>query len=393
MRELSKRRLLAACSTLAAGSAGCVGLGARSDDPPIDTVPATGDGLETCATVTGDWLTFQGNHRHTGRSSALSPINSDPTRTTIASGVYTRHTDFAPLVTTHGIVTVTGSGLVLIDPESGERLWQYAPDEDIMSTPTIGCGAVYVQSHRKKHCVDLATGELHWRQNTGSASRWGSFVMDEKRLFTWPGIRVYDLVTGKRRQRHYVRFGVQGLALDENTLYATIAANDQGRLEAFDTATVERQWRNETVGESYISPVVAHGHVYHTSTDGFVTAVATTSGETVWQHDLSVSDHHSMVGVHEDGAVYVPTGYGEAILALDAETGTPRWETPVGGYADTAPIVGDELLYVPTGATLAAIDRRTGAKQWEIDAVMNAELAASSEGLYAVQGSDLVRIS
>ncbi|MDF9747785.1 PQQ-binding-like beta-propeller repeat protein [Natrinema salsiterrestre] len=392
MTEVSKRRLLAACSTIAVGSAGCVDFDSRSDSQ-IDTVSATGDGLEKCSSVTGDWLTFQGDHRNTGHSSTVGPIRSDPTRTTIAADVYTRHTDFVPLVTATGIVTVTRNGLALVDPASGERLWEYTPNGPIRHTPTIGCGAVYVQSLHKKHCIDLASGELYWRQNTGSAGRTGSFVMDSERLFTWPGIRVYDLTTGTRRQRRFVNSGVQGLALDENALYAMIAANDQGRLEAFDPATGKRQWRNDTVGESYRPPVVAHGHAYSASTNGIVTAVDITSGETAWQHDLALDELSSMVGVYEDETVYVPTGTVKKVVALNAETGKPRWQTPVAGGAFYAPIVGDELLYVPTGGTLAAIDRRTGVKQWEIDTVMNAELAASSEGLYAVNGSDLVRFS
>jgi outer membrane protein assembly factor BamB len=60
--------------------------------------------------------------------------------------------------------------ILRLDLATGEEVWRYRADNDVMSGPAIDtdAGVVYVGSHdRRLHAIDFETGERRWRFDTG----------------------------------------------------------------------------------------------------------------------------------------------------------------------------------------------------------------------------------
>jgi outer membrane protein assembly factor BamB len=67
------------------------------------------------------------------------------------------------------------------------------------------------------------------------------------------------------------------------------------------------------------------------------------------------------VSSHKGKLHYLP--YPSALHAVDARTGTTRWQYP-SGNSTTNPVVADGTVFTVVGSTLVALDSRTGARQW-----------------------------
>jgi alcohol dehydrogenase (cytochrome c) len=143
-----------------------------------------------------------------------------------------------------------------------------------------------------------------------------------------------------------------------------------------------------TLGEQQMTPVVNGGVMITTSTAlGFnrVHALNAVTGELLWKHERKIPDdvaalvrlvpHNRGVALHRDKVIF---GTLDAYLvALDAKTGKPAWETRIADYADgyfvsQAPLVvkGHVIVGVagpgemgPRGF-VEAFDAETGKSRW-----------------------------
>ena len=117
-------------------------------------------------------------------------------------------------------------------------------------------------------------------------------------------------------------------------------------------------------------PVVAGGRVFTLDSRALVTATST-SGETLWQRDLTPESERdgegSGGGLATDGArVYVTSGFG-SLTALDAATGAEVWAQRLGAPATSAPTIDDGTVYaVSVDSRGWALDAATGRIKWEV---------------------------
>ncbi|MFB6095197.1 MAG: PQQ-binding-like beta-propeller repeat protein, partial [Halodesulfurarchaeum sp.] len=81
-----------------------------------------------------------------------------------------------------------------------------------------------------------------------------------------------------------------------------------------------------------------------------------------------------------DGTVFVGADDG-TVLALDARTGSERWQQSVGAPAE-APWVTDDRLYVPTEGAVVSLAISDGSRQWRMATPDRAAILLASHGVY-----------
>lgn len=99
-------------------------------------------------------------------------------------------------------------------------------------------------------------------------------------------------------------------------------------------------------------PVVAGGLIYTLDAAARVTATSTNGGQ-VWSTNLvppNEDDSHATGGgmAYSDGVLYVSSGFGR-LTALDARSGSIRWQQKLGATGSGTPTISNGLLYLVAG--------------------------------------------
>ncbi|MBI1788915.1 MAG: PQQ-like beta-propeller repeat protein [Acidobacteria bacterium] len=163
-------------------------------------------------------------------------------------------------------------------------------------------------------------------------------------------------------------------------------------------------WQLTDVGDGYATPAVVGPRLYLLSNRGMdheaVQALSVQDGKPVWSVRIGNVGNPNQEPPYPM-ARSTPTVDGDALYALgsdgdlaclDTATGKPRWQKSLrrdfGGkpgkwaYSESPLIDGDVLVVTPGGneATLAALDKRTGAVIWK-SAVPGGDAAAYSSAI------------
>ena len=140
------------------------------------------------------------------------------------------------------------------------------------------------------------------------------------------------------------------------------------------------------------TPAVADGTVYAGTEDGTVSAHASDTGETTWEHEADEQIQELTVG---EGHVLAVSGTtelsaGQKLYALDAATGDERWTfSPTGWWLDLL-AVHEGRVYVGTeddvvgehNETLYAVGLEAGEPAWEATTGDPREAVFDDETLY-----------
>lgn len=155
--------------------------------------------------------------------------------------------------------------------------------------------------------------------------------------------------------------GTSGIT-GEVTMYRGGPAHD-GRLAGPPPASTPKlAWRFDTGGEVYSSPAVANGTLYVASKDGILFALDAATGTERWQFRVSEYVTRSSPAVVE-GTVYIGGGFG--FHALDAATGQQRWSVPLRYAGQASPTVANGVVIVTSQeGWVYALNAGTGQTLW-----------------------------
>jgi len=241
------------------------------------------------------------------------------------------------------------------------------------------------------------------------------FVMDAKGL-----VSAFDLATGKKLWENLLSANIagfkdakskaSGLAVDENTLYATTGF---GGVFAIDNKTGKPKWRKILDAPIRIAPTVTNNTLLVQAIDNKLYALDKNNGEEIWRFGVASEDTVIVGGASpafddEENAVVAGFSNGE-IVVINANVGTPLWSemltsnnevssktkiNTIGAY----PIIENGTIYaISNSDVLVALDMRTGDKLWkkEIGSMQNMLLAgdylfviSNRNVLYAVDKND-----
>lgn len=160
---------------------------------------------------------------------------------------------------------------------------------------------------------------------------------------------------------------------------------DADALAAFDAQTGKRLWEKSYDRAAYSppfgagprsTPAVAGGKVYTLGNTGVLACWDAKTGEVAWKVDTlkEFKAPNLTFGVSGsplvyDGKVVVNVGgKGAGVVAFDAATGKPAWQTGDDTASYSSPIVaelgGKPTVVVLTGAGLVGLDPATGKERW-----------------------------
>ena len=224
-------------------------------------------------------------------------------------------------------------------PDSNNLLWRFKTNGEVVSSPVVNDGMVYVGSRDHfLYSLNATTGKEVWKYQTGSQVESTPSVVDG---------RIY-------------------VGSNDNFVYC---------LDADDGSLI---WRFETQGP-VLSLTVFDAKVYASSADTFVYCIDGTSGDEIWRYG-SGGWAASITAV--DGKVFVGSWVpGYNFSCLNANTGTVIWnfqpriniiptyaaviggkvfigEQSIPGYmycmdANTGDLVWDKQLELPVGSSPA----------------------------------------
>ena len=142
----------------------------------------------------------------------------------------------------------------------------------------------------------------------------------------------------------------------------------------------ELLWRFPTRTEMRASPAVVDGVAYVGSSDRFLYAVDTQTGQEKWRFETGRPVMSTpVVG---DGTVYFgsgcvssdihctdPPGSDSYFYALDLQTGREKWRFDAGGAVASSPLMADGVVYFGSeDQHVYAVDGQTGREKWRFKA-------------------------
>jgi outer membrane protein assembly factor BamB len=171
-------------------------------------------------------------------------------------------------------VTVAGGRLYLgthegkllaLDPERGEKLWEFAAGDSILAAPAVVEGRLYFGSYDKHvYALDAATGRLLWKHDTKGAVVSTPAVEGERVVV---GTRAYDLLaldarTGAPAWKRYIWFSWVESSATVRDGVAYLGSSDAAAVFAFDVRTGERRFKTDVYGWPWGQPAVTDTRVY-----------------------------------------------------------------------------------------------------------------------------------
>ncbi|WP_088052320.1 outer membrane protein assembly factor BamB family protein [Virgibacillus dakarensis] len=265
-----------------------------------------------------------------------------------------------------GIRGTEESGVLGLDAETGEILWKYNTEGEVMPTPAYSDGAIYVATgDRLLYKLDPETGKLLNKADIGSVISMSAPSIDQRTLYVGGGrpkpytFSAYDLQTDEFKWQTEFPDVFAGLddvppAVSNNIVVTTALEGDSDNPEHFmyalNTETGEIIWE-ESLGKGEFvennksgAPIIYDNKIYVGSpiTKTFY-AYDIKTGEQLWKFKNEVM---KAPPVAQDGVVYFSNTKG-FVYALDAESGEVVGKKELGGkLAPAGPIIINDTLFV-----------------------------------------------
>ncbi|MGP4068751.1 outer membrane protein assembly factor BamB family protein [Halobacillus sp. B29] len=224
------------------------------------------------------------------------------------------------------------SGVLAVDAETGETVWKFDTNGEVMPTPAIHGDHVYITAGDEQlYGVNRESGELDWQFDLGSIVSMSSPVIEGDTLYVGGG--------GSAEQFHF---------------------------NAINLANQERKWETEfdqvAAGLDDVPPVVSETSIY-------TTALVKAEGDNMYEHMLYEMDketgeitHKESLGTGEhvknnksgapvlqDGTIFVGSPITQKFYAFDTEAKEMKWEYE-GGVNKAPPVAYNEYVYFGNAA-------------------------------------------
>ena len=246
--------------------------------------------------------------------------------------------------------------LAALESTTGEEQWRVPLDIAFVGfpSPAVVDGVVYIgMGAEQVTALDLADGRTRWRASVGAQVATDVAVADGTVYVATdePSIVALNVSDGSERWR-------VGFAADEILLTPVVSeglvlalafphptVRPEGKLHALDTDSGAERWRSADDYGVFLEPAVAAGTVYvHAElTEGMTrvfVALDIKTGRQRWR----LSGRQFLISPPSVAGDTVYAGSADGILAMDATSGTPRWEVRVPTVT-TVPVVVDGVVY------------------------------------------------
>ncbi|HEY8697321.1 MAG TPA: PQQ-binding-like beta-propeller repeat protein [Rhizomicrobium sp.] len=260
----------------------------------------------------------------------------------------------------------------VLDPDNVNQLdlaWSITTGSQILSSPTVFAGNVYVGSQDGKlYAVNATTGATLWTATTGgsiglsspAAAKGIVYVgSDDAKLYAFSSstgapVSGWPVTTGGPVESSPV--------VANNVVY--VGSNDH-KLYGFNASNGASLpgWPVTTGGSVQSSPAVANGVVYVGSSDAKLYAFDAVTGAALWTVTTGASILSSPTVWH--GRVYVGSTDGK-LYAIKAATGATLWTAAIGSSIQSSPAVSmardgyTTLIFGTVDGYMEQVDALTG---------------------------------
>jgi outer membrane protein assembly factor BamB len=347
---------------------------------------------QNCADYMWDWNSFLGDATNGGTLSESGPIADEPP-TTVAEcdaaidGVVTAG---------NRVVCKTATGLCGVDLASGGSSW--GVEDEIDEIPALSCGVATYGNGQEVVGLDIETGERRWGRYGGVGVSDALFApYDDGVVVIEQSTEIVSLAatTGAERWKSVYDLIFSGIAVLNDTVYATVGAtgeSDEGVVLALDARDGSEQWRNDDIRPIRGTPSAWDETVFVVDDRDTLLALNATDGSVRWRHSLPAVGHPTPVLPRSQPLACLASYETEAVVAVDREDGTERWQRSLGIALGNPVCTGDQLL-VHGAEGLHALSLADGSLRWrrpDVDA--GSALAITDDGLYFGSGKTLQRI-
>jgi len=200
-----------------------------------------------------------------------------------------------------------------LDAETGDSMWRYETGDEILSSPSVVEGTVYIgSSDGKLYAIDQPTGELNWEFDTGGSIFSSPAVVENTVYFSSNRDEFYalDSDTGERMWSFPTSAGVltSSPAIHDDTVYVggggisdADSTGIHSKLYAISKESGEESWSRDLPGEVIgSSPAIADDVIY-ASSNNFADGSSANpgifahslSGEEYWRYTVTDSEYFS----------------------------------------------------------------------------------------------------
>lgn len=248
-----------------------------------------------------------------------------------------------------------GGMVFALDAATGEVRWRqdigapilgspnWAPSSDDQAMPAAGALYIIAQGDGALHCLDVATGEKRWvsegRSRCDGSPGVGNGVVVYGSCDS--ALHVFSGITGTLERNITIKGDSQvasGVAIDGDLAFSGCRS---GMVLQVNTQTGAIIWSSQVTDvEIFTTPAVSEEWVVLGAEDGFLYALARSSGETQWKFDTGGTPQSPVIAgdkvvVSADGTLYL----------LNLENGESLWSYEASDFI-TAPAVAGALILV-----------------------------------------------
>lgn len=279
----------------------------------------------------------------------------------IGDGLGIARYPIAPTLSDGRLFAADQSGLLrAIDADSGERLWQVELGTPVSSGLRAAVGRVYLGTRNGEViALDQQDGEELWRTRVSSEVLAppqvnSQFVVVQS---VDGAVTALDRNTGEERWVHassQPALTLRGTGTPRVIEQVTFAGFDNGRLVTLDNRSGQPLWDMRVAvpqGRSEVERLVdldgqpiltQDGRLYVTSYNGRLLAMEATSGEILWEREMSSYLSPLLIGDY-----LFTINEASHVMALDALSGRLVWESEaLEGRSLTAPAFVDGRIAV-----------------------------------------------
>lgn len=261
-----------------------------------------------------------------------------------------------------------------------------ARTRQIMAQPVAENGRIFVMDGEATvSAVDAQTGAVAWRASVKPEGRegggfGGGVALGGGKVFVSSGYRTmtaFDQSTGAMLWQTPVDVPIHGAPTVSGARVYVVDIDNQ--IIAFNTQTGQVEWSYRGIVEPArimraSSPAVTGDTVIAPMSSGEVFALRASTGQPVWQQELSrstrtsaLSDIRDIAGrpVVSRGFVYAVSHAG-VLASMDVRSGQPRWQVPIASVNAPLP-VGDVVYVVSKLGELTVVNRESGQVYWTRD--------------------------
>ncbi|WP_420897388.1 PQQ-binding-like beta-propeller repeat protein [Brevundimonas fluminis] len=255
----------------------------------------------------------------------------------------------------------------------------------VMAPPVAEGGRVFVlDGEAAVSAVDARNGGQIWRVNLRPEGERGGFgggvATAGGKVFVSSGYRTMtalDAATGAVVWQSPVDVPIHGAPTVSGARVYVVDVDNQ--IIAFDVNTGQQTWSYRGIVEPArimlaSAPAVTGDTVVAPFSSGELLALRASNGQPLWQRELSRTSRTSALSEVRDiaGRPVISRGFVYAVShsgvlgSLDARSGQPRWQLPIGGVQAPLP-VGDVVYVVSKAGQLTVINRDSGQVYWTRD--------------------------